>query len=348
MKRKLAQLSHAEVGSASSFSSSSASEGEDALSDEREEEEEEVEEEREERSVRLLSSRDEAVLRDRARADEAKRSVVPYRNKQRVLMLSSRGITTRYRHFMEDLRALIPHHRKEVKHDDKKRLHEINELCEMKSCNGCLFFEIRKKKDLYLWASRAPNGPSVKFLVSNVHTMDELQMTGNCLVGSRPFLSFSSDFDKIPNLQLAKEVLGRTFGTPRGHPKSMPFVDRVMQFSYLDGRIWVRNYQIADESKDLREIHKAESLGEDTFTLSEIGPRFVLTVIKVFEGSFGGRPLYENPKYVSPNEMRAAVKREMGEKYSSRKKAVKLSEEYKHKLEEKVPVDKLSNRQVFG
>ena len=32
-----------------------------------------------------------------------------------------------------------------------------------------------------------------------------------------------------------------------------------------------------------------------------LGPRFVFNLIKVFEGSFGGSTLYENPKYVTPN-----------------------------------------------
>ena len=31
------------------------------------------------------------------------------------------------------------------------------------------------------------------------------------------------------------------------------------------------------------------------------GPRFVLQLIKVFEGSFGGVTLYENPLYITPN-----------------------------------------------
>lgn len=34
------------------------------------------------------------------------------RNKQRVLLLSSRGITHRMRHFMNDLEALLPHVKK--------------------------------------------------------------------------------------------------------------------------------------------------------------------------------------------------------------------------------------------
>lgn len=39
-------------------------------------------------------------------------------------------------------------------------------------------------------------------------------------------------------------------------------------------------------------------------TLAEIGPRFILTLIKIFQGSFGGAVLYTNPNYVSPNEVR--------------------------------------------
>jgi ribosome biogenesis protein BRX1 len=103
---------------------------------------------------------------------------------------------------MQDLRALLPHHRTEVKHDTKKNLYELNEVCEMKSCTQCLFLEIRKKQDLFLWLSVTPMGPSIRFLVSNVHTMDELQMNGNCLLGSRPLLSFSNEFDTVPSLQV--------------------------------------------------------------------------------------------------------------------------------------------------
>lgn len=32
-----------------------------------------------------------------------------------------------------------------------------------------------------------------------------------------------------------------------------------------------------------------------------IGPRFVLNPIKVFDGSFGGETIWENPDYVTPN-----------------------------------------------
>jgi ribosome biogenesis protein BRX1 len=286
-----------------------------------------------ERDVRILDQRNQAV--------QAKRGA--YVNKQRVLVLSSRGVTTRNRHFMEDIRALLPHHRSEVKHDTKKRLHEMNEICEMKGCNGCLFFEVRKHKDLFLWATRAPNGPSLKFLVTNVHTMDELRLTGNCLHGSRPVLSFSPEFDSVAHLSLCREILSLSFGTPRGHPKSKPFVDRVMQFSFLDGRIWVRNYQIVDKTTDARETKKAAKLGEETASLVEIGPRFVLTLVKVFEGGFGGRPLYENAMYQSPNTLRALAVRGLGNKYAARKTAEHNSRQRHEQVMEAVPEDPLAN-----
>ena len=98
---------------------------------------------------------------------EESRDVSRYINKQRTLVLSSRGITHRDRHLLSDLRDLLPHSKKDVKFDAKDDLATINELCEMKNCNNCIFFEARKRKDLYMWVSKAPNGPSAKFQVQN-------------------------------------------------------------------------------------------------------------------------------------------------------------------------------------
>lgn len=36
----------------------------------------------------------------------------------------------------------------------------------------------------------------------------------------------------------------------------------------------------------------------------QVGPRFCLNPVRIFDGSFGGRTLYENPNYVSPNAVR--------------------------------------------
>jgi hypothetical protein len=151
--------------------------------------------------------------------------------------------------------------------------HRFDQVCDLKNCTSALFFEGRKKQDLYLWASKTPAGPSAKFLVQvgvvaasvggrrrfadgwnrlvvgcagprtdcapdqmhptdskptdsksqpnlnriqpthqNVHTMDELKLTGNHLKGSRPVLSFDAAFDTEPHLQLIKEMFTQVGG----------------------------------------------------------------------------------------------------------------------------------------
>ena len=61
-----------------------------------------------------------------------------YTNKQKTLVLSSRGITHRYRHLMMDLLALLPHARKDSKLDTKQKLYVINEIADMKDCSNCV------------------------------------------------------------------------------------------------------------------------------------------------------------------------------------------------------------------
>lgn len=62
---------------------------------------------------------------------------------------------------------MLPHSRKDAKFDSKTKLYELNELAEMYNCNNVLFFEARKGKDLYVWLSKVPNGPTVKFHLQN-------------------------------------------------------------------------------------------------------------------------------------------------------------------------------------
>jgi ribosome biogenesis protein BRX1 len=89
-----------------------------------------------------------------------------FRNKEKVLVLCSRRITFRYRHLMMDVMALLPHSKKDVKVQAKdNKSSTLNELTDLKGCSSCLLFECRKKKDLYMWLSKSPNGPSAKFLL---------------------------------------------------------------------------------------------------------------------------------------------------------------------------------------
>nr|CAG4647968.1 EOG090X07MB [Moina brachiata] len=235
-------------------------------------------------------------------SDEPVSKKVKWTNKQRVMVFSARGITQRDRHLMVDLRDMMPHSKTESKFERKDPLYVINEICEMKNCNKCIFFEGRKKKDLYMWLADVPKGPCAKFYVENVHTMKELKMTGNCLKGTRPLLSFDSSFDAKPHWSLLKELMTQIFSTPRNHPKSQPFFDHIFTFTIIENRIWFRNFQVIEEDGQL----------------AEIGPRFVLNPIKVFDGSFGGETIWENPDYVTPNAYRRMLHLQSGLKYRQR------------------------------
>eukprot|EP00762_Andalucia_godoyi_P004553 ANDGO_05126.mRNA.1 Ribosome biogenesis protein BRX1 homolog len=255
------------------------------------------------------------------------RDVLP---KIRCLVLSSRGITDKHRHLLNDLVAIIPHCKKDSKLDSKSQLTVLNEVCELKGCGSCIFFEARKKRDLYMWMARCPEGPSVKFMVTAIHTMDELKLTGNCLKGSRAILHFDGAFDDEmqPQLGIMKEVLEQVFAVPVSHSKTKPFVDHVISFHYLDGRIWFRHFQIVDVAATQENKHGLE--------LVEIGPRFVLQPIRVFDSSFHGRTLYENPDFVSPNVIRRNVAREDSVLHAMRKKQQNSRRKREEKLKQEL------------
>ncbi|KAJ2967589.1 hypothetical protein NQ176_g9590 [Zarea fungicola] len=294
-------------------------------------------------------------------------SAGPKKNKQRVLILSSRGVTYRHRHLLNDIASMLPHSRKDAKFDSKSRLSELNELAELYNCNNVLFFEARKGQDLYIWLSKVPNGPTVKFHLQNLHTMEELHFTGNCLKGSRPLLSFDSAFDSEPYLKVIKELFLHTFGVPEGARKSKPFVDHVMGFSIVDGKIWIRNYQISETEGSL--LDNAESTNKDAnkkskkpqmssnleISLVEIGPRFVLTPIVIQEGSFGGPIIYENKQFVSPNQVRAEVRRAKASRHNARAEQMvsRLSRKAELGLrtdggKQQIPGDELDKRKLFA
>jgi len=50
----------------------------------------------------------------------------------------------------------------------------------------------------------------------------------------------------MPNLRLAKEMLVHAFNTPKNHPKSKPFIDHVLSFTYLNGKIYFRAHQVVN------------------------------------------------------------------------------------------------------
>jgi ribosome biogenesis protein BRX1 len=194
--------------------------------------------------------------------------------------------------------------------------------------------------------------------------MEELNFTGNCLKGSRPILSFDAAFEKAAHLRVLKEVLTQSFGVPAGARKSKPFVDHVMGFTVVGDKVWVRCYQIseteASKTKTKKMDHQVDEQqiavgerGETNLSLIEIGPRFVMTPIVILEGSFGGPVIYENKEFVSPNQVRADLRRTKAGKYNRRAEGTLDRKVKKRNLglrtgEGVREVDELDDRVVFA
>lgn len=106
--------------------------------------------------------------------------------------------------------------------------------------------------------------------------------------------------------------------------------------------------------------------GPPQTSLTEIGPRFVLTPIRIFEGAFGGATVYSNPgkapfiylwrtlvslyllllEFISPTAIRSAIRREKGGKYKYRKDT--QAESSRRKEMRKLGEDDLAVSKVFA
>lgn len=168
-----------------------------------------------------------------------------WKNRQRVLLVGSRGIKAKCRHLMSDLAKLLPHHKRETKIEKNQGVRtQLESSCDLKDCENLLYFEQRGQR-MYLYIAKSPEGPTMKFQLVNVNTAEELKMTGNCLKHSRPILSFDKGFETDTGIWgIFKNLAVDAFGTPKFHPKSQPFVDKVFHFGLSNGAIHFRNYQV--------------------------------------------------------------------------------------------------------
>ncbi|CDJ58072.1 ribosome biogenesis protein brix, putative [Eimeria maxima] len=177
-----------------------------------------------------------------------------------------------------------------------------------------------------------------------VETLNEVRLSGNCLLHSRPLLVFGAEFEREPHLRVLKELFMQVFGTPRNHPKSKPFFDHAMSFFVTDSRIWFRHYQIAPlvmgEGGDANDPHRQ--------TFIEIGPRFVLDPVKILEGSFCGKTLWRNGEFVRTRDlMRPRRLREVLD-FAKRQGQKEKRRLYLESMMEGEPRNKLAKEVVFG
>jgi ribosome biogenesis protein BRX1 len=203
--------------------------------------------------------------------------------------------------------------------------------------------------------------------------MSELHFPGNCLKGSRPILSFDSTFDTEPHLLVIKELFTHIFGVPQTSRKLKPFIDHVMGFTVADGKIWVRCFEIKEtevakgtddtqtqattnsEPNDSISIVKSDGKKDTAISLLEIGPRFVLTPIVILESSFGGPVIYENKQFVSPNHIRAELRRARAGRNAKRAENIADRQRKHHDLglqtgapRRKREGDELEDRRLFA
>jgi len=205
-----------------------------------------------------------------------------YVNKQRILTLMSRGSTFQAKKLLEDLQQMMAHSKHERNVDHKATTADVTELCADHNCNSVLFLESKKNQQDFLWLGDTRKGPGAKFIIDSYYSKDSFKFQGNCLKFSRPLLTFGSRFDENENTKLLKSIIHTTFNVPRRHPKSQPFVDKIMAFE-LDPemRVYIRMYQILKSGNDC----------------TEIGPQIEMQLVKITEGPLRGETLFENKFY---------------------------------------------------
>lgn len=257
-----------------------------------------------------------------------------YKNKQKTIVLASRGISSLGRQLVKDIRLLLPHNKAESKLEKKESHSAINTLAELSGCNSVVYIESRKG-EMIIWIAKTPYGPTFKGRLTNVHTLRDSTFFGNCLLYSRPLIVFDNAFESAPHLQLIKQVIIQVFGTPNNHPKSKPFFDHCLSFFYFDDRIFFRHYQISPENGAILN-------NPDDQVLTEIGPQFVIEPILILHGSFNGDVLWKNKNYMSPVMVRR-YKREIETMRRQKQNMNKMTK----KDDTEIPEDELANDNVF-
>ena len=116
-----------------------------------------------------------------------------------------------------------------------------------------------------------------------------------------PCTETCAPYEKVatPAAHTVEEVSAMLKVAPSQVVKTMLFV--------VDGKIWIRNYQISEKGLTEHDAEKFAKRGEEP-SLTEIGPRMVLEIIRIFDDSFTGKTLYENPNYVSPTAARSMAR----------------------------------------
>jgi ribosome biogenesis protein BRX1 len=212
------------------------------------------------------------------------------------LIASTRGIRARHRHLLRDLSRLLPHGQPHSKVDtDEAGLGGMPALCEDNGCSTSLLLDARDPRRLYMWVAGCPDGPTTMFRVLNIHTVAELKLEARRVFGARNIVVFDEGFNTTADLRVTRAILARTFSVPRhrgADPRSTSAASSVggaqaarhlISFSWLDGSIWLRVYRVQGHVD-----------GSGALDVEEIGPRLVLSPIRIIASGFGGAILHSS------------------------------------------------------
>ncbi|KAH0790218.1 Brix-domain-containing protein [Histomonas meleagridis] len=206
------------------------------------------------------------------------------------LVVAKRGISSELRIFMKDFLKLLPGAQREKKFKGN-HLVTLNDLADAHNCNSIIVFETRHSNENYIWFSLSPGGPTVCFYLQNIHTTEELHLIGICSDQTRPLIFFDPAFDSDPFYGVTKQLFTRIFSVPYSSSKIV--VDTAISFHIADDRIWLSRYQI--------------SWNGDNVTLFEAGPRCCMYHVLALSGSFCGRQIHRNAKFIPPHKLKKIV-----------------------------------------
>lgn len=212
------------------------------------------------------------------------------------LIASTRGIRARHRHLLRDLTRLLPHSKPHSKVDtDEAGLDGMPALCEDNGCSTSLLLDARDPRRLYMWVAGCPDGPTSMFRVLNIHTVAELKLEARRVFGARNIVVFDEGFNRTADRRVMRAILARTFSVPRpgfADPRltiapsaagGLQAARHLISFSWLDGSIWLRVYRIQGHID-----------GSGALDVEEIGPRLVLSPIRIIASGFAGAILHSS------------------------------------------------------
>ncbi|CAL6025003.1 Ribosome_biogenesis protein Brix [Hexamita inflata] len=245
----------------------------------------------------------------------------------RVLSIYNKHILADHLALKRDYEKLCPHTKLEFKFDESEPLSHLQVLAHKRGCDTIIYWETRRRKDLFLYLSVMPSGPTMKFHVMNIKTSKSMRFEGNFAQRTRPLLNFSAEFDSTPEMSIAKELLKRTFSTPNMHFKMAPFLDHLFQFAVLKENMQFEFHAYGFDFND--------KVKENDVNVKEAGPYFIMTPVSIQAGCFAGEIIWENEKYLNSKQMRAAS-REKNEATKRHMKKLKKWEKGRTEREEGV------------